>query len=63
MSEGGERAHWVRNIMHSTRVSFSVAGSSFSGSAKVIKKGNAEVKKLMEKYGWNSGLIVELAPG
>jgi deazaflavin-dependent oxidoreductase (nitroreductase family) len=64
MSEGGERAHWVRNTMHNSKVSFSIAGKSFSGTAKVIKEGNAEVKKLMKaKYGWDAGLIVELAPG
>lgn len=66
MSEGGERAHWIQNIMHNPKVSFSVAGKSFSGIAKVIEKGPAasEVKKLMKtKYGWDSGLIVELAPG
>jgi deazaflavin-dependent oxidoreductase (nitroreductase family) len=66
MSEGGERAHWVRNILHNSRVSFSVSGTSFSGTARVIEKGGLafEVKKLMKaKYGWDSGLVVELAPG
>jgi deazaflavin-dependent oxidoreductase (nitroreductase family) len=65
MSEGGERAHWVRNIMRNPKVSFSVAGKKFSGSAKIIEKGPvaAAVKKLMkEKYGWDEGLIVELVP-
>jgi len=62
MSEGGERAHWVRNVMHNPKVSFSVAGSSLSGFARVVKEGNEQVKKLMkEKYGWDSGLIVELS--
>ncbi|HJS68572.1 MAG TPA: nitroreductase/quinone reductase family protein [Nitrososphaera sp.] len=64
MSEGKERAHWVQNIVHNPKVSFSVSGRSSAGTAKVIEKGPvaAEVKKLMKaKYGWNSGLIVELA--
>ncbi|MEW6605789.1 MAG: nitroreductase/quinone reductase family protein [Thermoproteota archaeon] len=65
MSEGGERAHWVRNIMHDLKVSFIVAGKSFSGSARIIESGAAaeRVKKLMkQKYGWDGGLVVELAP-
>ncbi|MGI0049218.1 MAG: nitroreductase/quinone reductase family protein [Nitrososphaera sp.] len=64
MSEGKEHAHWVQNIVHNPKVSFSVGSRSFSGTAKVIAKGPvaAEVKKLMKaKYGWDSGLIVELA--
>lgn len=64
MPEGGKRAHWVQNIMHNPRVSFSVAGTRFSGVAQVIEEGPvaSEVKKLMkQKYGWDSGLIVELA--
>ena len=64
MSEGKERAHWVQNIVHNSKVSFSVSGRSFSGAAKIIEKGPValEVKKLMkQKYGWDSGLIVELA--
>ena len=64
MSEGGERAHWVRNILHDPKVSFSVAGRSLSGTARIVKGEAADVKKLMkEKYGWDAGLIVELAPG
>jgi deazaflavin-dependent oxidoreductase (nitroreductase family) len=65
MSEGGERAHWVRNVMRNPKVSFRVAGRSFSGSAKIVEKGPvaAAIKKLMkEKYGWDSGLVVELTP-
>lgn len=64
MSEGREHAHWVRNIMHSPKVSFIVAGKSFSGTARIIKSGLAadRVKKLMkQKYGWDGGLVVELA--
>jgi deazaflavin-dependent oxidoreductase (nitroreductase family) len=63
MSEGKEHAHWVQNIVHNPKVSFSVSGRSFTGIAKVVKGPVAlEVKKLMKaKYGWDSGLIVELA--
>jgi deazaflavin-dependent oxidoreductase (nitroreductase family) len=63
MSEGGKSAHWVPNIMHDPKVSFSAGGRSFAGTGKVIEKGPvaSEVKKLMKaKYGWDQGLIVEL---
>lgn len=66
MSEGRERAHWAQNIMHNSTVSFSAGGKSFAGTGKVIgsKEPVADkVRKLMKaKYGWDSGLIVELAP-
>ena len=65
MSEGEKDAHWVQNILHNPRVSFSVAGKNLSGSAMVIEKGLVanQIKKLMkEKYGWDGGLVVELSP-
>jgi hypothetical protein len=66
ISESRRRAHWVQNIIHDSKVSFSVGEKRFNGSARIIDKGNepklaAEVSKLMtEKYKWNEGLIVEL---
>ena len=66
MSEGRERAHWVRNIVHDPKISFKVGGEAFAGSGRVVESGDpaaAAVKKLMKaKYGWDGGLIVELAP-
>jgi deazaflavin-dependent oxidoreductase (nitroreductase family) len=65
MSEGREHAHWVQNILHDPKVSFSVGGKSFSGVGKIVEKGPAatKVKKLMnEKYDWDEGIIIELAP-
>ena len=65
MSEGGKHAHWVKNILHNPKVSFSVAGKNFSGFAKAIEKGPVtnQIKKMMkEKYGWDGGLVVELSP-
>jgi hypothetical protein len=65
MSEGGESTHWVQNIVHNPKVSFSVGGKDFAGSGKVIGGKDplaAEIKKLMKaKYGWDQGLIVEIA--
>jgi len=67
MSEGGERAHWVQNIIRSNKVSFSVGSQNFDGTGKVIADDDPlalEIKKLMKgKYGWDSGLIVELMAG
>ena len=66
MSEGRERAHWVRNIVHNPRISFSAGGRSFGGAGRVVEDSDpvaAGVKKLMKgKYGLDEGLIVELAP-
>jgi hypothetical protein len=49
------------------RVSFRVGTESFAGAGKMINGRDplaAEIKKLMNsKYGWDSGLIVELASG
>ena len=66
ISESRKHAHWVQNIIHESKVSFSVGEKIFNGSARIIDEGNepklaAEVAKLMaEKYKWGEGLIVEL---
>ena len=66
VSEHGERSHWVQNIVHEPRVSFSVGGREFQGKARVVSpdKEPALAKKVSElmdaKYGWSQGLIVEL---
>lgn len=66
MSEEREHAHWVQNIIHNSKISFSAGGGTFAGSGRVIENKDPaveEVKKLMKaKYGWDEGLIVELAP-
>lgn len=67
-SEMKKNAHWVQNIIHHPKISFSVSGMTFDGRAKIISRETekdlaAEVSALMkEKYGWNDGLIVELTP-
>jgi hypothetical protein len=66
MSELHKHAHWVQNIMHNPRVSFTVNDKIFTGTARIVEQDNepklaAEVSNLMStKYGWNEGLIVEL---
>jgi deazaflavin-dependent oxidoreductase (nitroreductase family) len=68
MSERVERSHWVQNIMHDPKVSFSVSDRKFEGTARIIKpedepRSAKEVARLMNaKYRWDGGLIVELKP-
>jgi deazaflavin-dependent oxidoreductase (nitroreductase family) len=66
ISEHGNNAHWVQNILHNSKVSFSVNNKIFKGAARIINRAKeselaAEVSKLMNtKYGWSEGVIVEL---
>lgn len=66
MSELHKHTHWVQNILHNPRVSFTVNGTTRTGTARMVEKDKApklaaEVSKLMStKYGWNKGLIIEL---
>ena len=68
ISERFDSAHWVQNIKHNTKVSFSINEIVFTGTARIIdqmkESGLAgEVSKLMNtKYKWSQGLIVELMP-
>ncbi len=66
MSELRKQTHWVQNITHNPRVSFTVNHTTFTGTARIIDQDKepeliAGISKLMStKYGWNEGLIVEL---
>jgi hypothetical protein len=66
MSEHGKNAHWVRNINHNPRISFS--SLNYEGEARVIdfmkeSQLSAQVSAMMNaKYKWDQGLIVELEP-
>lgn len=68
MAEARDRAHWVRNLRANPAVTFHVGGEHFAGSARAIDEEQEPVlveavKILMQdKYGWNTGLIVELMP-
>jgi hypothetical protein len=68
MSELGKGAHWVRNISHSPRLSFTVNGLDFVGDGRIVDAMKEtqlanEVSELMRaKYKWDQGLIVELKP-
>ena len=68
MSERGINAHWVRNIDHNPRISFSVNNSKYKGEGRIIdsKKETQLADQISEnmnaKYHWDQGLIVELKP-
>ena len=69
ISERLEGAHWVQNIKHDSRVSFSTRDNHvFNGIARIVDREKdsglaEEISKLMNvKYKWNEGLIVELTP-
>jgi hypothetical protein len=57
-----------KNIIHDSKVSFSVGHKTFEGTAHIVDKGNepklaVEISNLMaKKYKWGQGLIVELTP-
>jgi deazaflavin-dependent oxidoreductase (nitroreductase family) len=68
ISERLESAHWVQNIKHNPKVSFSIKENIFTGTARIVDQENEsalarEISKLMStKYKWSQGLIVELTP-
>ena len=68
ISGGRKEAHWVKNLMHNSHISFWVQGRTHNGTGRVINSANepelAEIiDELMHtKYQWNDGLIIELCP-
>jgi hypothetical protein len=68
MSERGVNAHWVRNINHNRRISFTINNSNYEGEGRIIDSTKesqlaAQVSEIMNvKYHWDQGLIVELRP-
>jgi deazaflavin-dependent oxidoreductase (nitroreductase family) len=67
ISERKGKAHWVQNIMHNSRIKFTVKSRSFEGNARIVDKNTdsklaEEISNLMHtKYGWSDGLIVEVS--
>lgn len=68
MSERGESAHWVQNIINNPKISCGVNNTAFEGTARIVSRTNepqlaTEISKLMlAKYKWNEGMIVEILP-
>lgn len=68
-AEMRENAHWVKNIRQQPSVTFWVNGTSSAGSGRILEAEAdaallAQVSALFDtKYGWSSGLLVELSAG
>ena len=68
ISELGDRSHWVRNIRQDRRVAVRVGAQRFRATARILDEPadatrRRHVAALSEaKYGWGTGLIVELHP-
>jgi uncharacterized pyridoxamine 5'-phosphate oxidase family protein len=67
VSERKKRAHWVQNILHNPKISFTVDNRRFEGYARMIEDRELELisnvsRSMNKKYGWSTGLIVELNP-
>jgi deazaflavin-dependent oxidoreductase (nitroreductase family) len=66
ISERENNAHWVQNILHNSKVTFSVNNTTFEGATRIVNRdieteSADEVSKLMNtKYGWSKCVIVEL---
>ena len=54
LSHEGSETDWMKNIRHSDRVSFEIAGKSFTGRARILEDGSEEAWEaeaaLYEKY-------------
>jgi deazaflavin-dependent oxidoreductase (nitroreductase family) len=66
-SERKKRAHWVQNILHNPKISFTVDNRRFEGYARMIDDRELELisnvsRSMNKKYGWSTGLIIELNP-
>ena len=67
VSERKKRAHWVQNILHNPKISFTVDNRRFEGYARMIDDRDFELisnvsRSTNKKYGWTTGLIAELNP-
>ena len=68
MSEHHNRAHWVINIIHNSKVIFTVNKKTFEGNARIIDQEKdaklaSQIANLMSaKYKWDRGLIIEITP-
>ena len=68
VSEHERLSHWVQNLRRKPLISFRVGQSRYKGEGREVdRRKEADlaqaVSALMnKKYGWSTGLIVELAP-
>ncbi|MCY4021336.1 MAG: nitroreductase/quinone reductase family protein [Chloroflexi bacterium] len=65
VSEKREASHWVRNIRANPSISFRLDSRVSRGRASLPDDAQllAAVKaKMVKKYGWSNGLVIELKP-
>jgi deazaflavin-dependent oxidoreductase (nitroreductase family) len=68
VSEHERLSHWVQNIKKQPLISFRVGQSKYKGRGRevdTVKDSDlvqAVSAMMSKKYGWSTGLIVELAP-
>jgi len=68
LSELGEKADWVRNLIENANIQFSVGEETVDGIGRLVDSIREselvkQVSRLMQaKNGWSDGLIVELQP-
>ena len=69
LSEHGLHAHWVQNLLVEPRVQWRVGTARLGGRARVVRAETAPAlvrdiqARSKTKYGWGTGLVVELDPG
>ena len=69
VAETGDRAQWVMNLQRDPRVRWRVGRMRFKGRARVVNRvreralTKAVRASSTAKYGWGTGLIVELRSG
>jgi deazaflavin-dependent oxidoreductase (nitroreductase family) len=68
VSEHERRSHWVQNIRRQPLISFRVGQSKYKGRGREVDGtkepdlAQAVAALMTRKYGWSTGLVVELAP-
>ncbi|MDA4119772.1 MAG: nitroreductase family deazaflavin-dependent oxidoreductase, partial [Thaumarchaeota archaeon] len=68
VSEHERGSHWMQNIRRQPLISFRVGQSKYKGKGREVdREKEADLAQVVsalmnERFGWSSGLIVELAP-
>jgi deazaflavin-dependent oxidoreductase (nitroreductase family) len=68
VSEHERRSHWMQNIRRQPLVSFRVGQSKYKGNGREVDRekeadlGQTVSALMNKKFGWSTGLIVELTP-
>lgn len=61
-------SHWVQNIQRNPHVPFEVGRATFNATGRIVDEATepalvkAVSERMVAKYGWSDGWIVELTP-